>query len=125
MAFFGRLAGWTIGRRPLLLVSLGLLFAMAISHLLIAQTTTSGALVGIVTDSSNAVVPNTDVEIKDNAKGTRQSEGVYRFFFLNPARYSCGNVPIFRLDQRHFSRHRYAGTHLRDLKSDIHGDRRS
>jgi carboxypeptidase family protein len=93
MAFFGKLAGWTIGRRPLLLVSLGLLFVMPISHLLIAQTTTSGGLAGVVTDLSNAVVPDADVEIKDNAKGTHQStktdrEGVYRFFFLAPERYT-------------------------------------
>ena len=34
-----------------------------------AQTTTSGGLTGIVTDPSGAVVPNADVEIKDDAKG--------------------------------------------------------
>jgi len=93
MASFGRPAGWTIGRLPLPLVSLGLIFVMSIPHHLIAKTTTSGGLAGIVTDSSNAVLPNTDVEIKDNSKGTHQStktdsEGVYRFFFLNPARYT-------------------------------------
>src|ERR1700747_2530261 len=93
MASFGRFAGWTIGRLPLPLVSLGLLFVMSIPHLLIAQTPRMGGLAGIVTDSSNAVLPNTDVEIKDNSKGTHQStktdsEGVYRFFFLNPARYT-------------------------------------
>ena len=58
-----------------------------------AQTTTSGGLTGVITDPSRAVVPNADVEIKDNAKSTHQltktdSEGVYRFFFLNPARYT-------------------------------------
>jgi len=73
MAFFSKLAGWTIGRWPLLLVSLGLVFVIPISHLLIAQTTASGELAGVVTDSSHAVLPNADVEIKDNTKGTHQS----------------------------------------------------
>jgi hypothetical protein len=50
-------------------------------------------LTGVVTDPSNAVVPNADVEIKNNAKGTTQAtktdqEGVYRFFFLAPGRFT-------------------------------------
>jgi hypothetical protein len=58
-----------------------------------AQTTTSGALSGVVTDPSHAVVPDAGIEIKDNAKGTTHStktdrEGVYRFFFLAPGRYT-------------------------------------
>ena len=93
MAFFSKLAGWTIGRWPLLLVSLGLVFVIRISHLLIAQTTASGELAGVVTDSSHAVLPNADVEIKDNTKGTHQStktdgQGVYGFAFLAPTRYT-------------------------------------
>ncbi|MGA7907586.1 MAG: carboxypeptidase regulatory-like domain-containing protein, partial [Candidatus Sulfotelmatobacter sp.] len=59
---------------------------------LIAQTTTSGGLTGVVTDQSSAVVTDARVEIKDDAKGTTQStktdrEGVYRFFFLAPGKY--------------------------------------
>jgi len=74
---------------PVLLISVPLAF----SHELNAQTTTSGALAGVVTDQSGAVVPDADVEIKDNAKGTTQSsktdrEGVHQFFFLPPARYT-------------------------------------
>jgi hypothetical protein len=38
-----------------------------------AQTTTSGAVTGVITDQTNAVVPNADVEIKDLARGTAQS----------------------------------------------------
>jgi len=50
-------------------------------------------LIGVVTDPSHAVVLGADVEIKDNSKGTTQStktdrEGVYRFFFLAPGRYT-------------------------------------
>jgi len=58
-----------------------------------AQTTTSGSLGGVVTDPTNAVVPNADIVIVDKAKGTTQStrtdrEGVYRFFFLAPGGYA-------------------------------------
>src|SRR5207244_8237243 len=58
-----------------------------------AQTTTSGALAGVVTDPSQAVVPDSDVQLQDLAKGTTQStktdrEGLYRFFFLPPGRYT-------------------------------------
>jgi protocatechuate 3,4-dioxygenase beta subunit len=93
MASSQQLAGQTPSLRPLLLVFLALLFAMPIASLSIAQTTTSGGLTGVVTDPSNAVVPDADVEIKDSAKGTTQStrtdqEGVYRFFFLAPGRYT-------------------------------------
>ena len=58
-----------------------------------AQTTTSGAVTGVVTDQSGAVVPNADVEIRDVNKGTTEStetdrDGVYRFFFLSPSQYT-------------------------------------
>jgi hypothetical protein len=70
-----------------------LLLAISFSNELTAQTTTSGGLTGVVTDPSHAVVPDADVEIRDTAKGTVQSaktdrEGVYRFFFLAPGRYT-------------------------------------
>jgi len=50
-----------------------LLFASVFACELKAQTTTSGALAGVVIDQTNAVVPDADVEIKDLAKGTAQS----------------------------------------------------
>ncbi len=58
-----------------------------------SQTTTSGALAGVVVDQSNAVISNADVTLRDNAKGTVQStrtddEGVYRFLFLAPGSYT-------------------------------------
>lgn len=70
-----------------------LLIAITFANELRAQTTTSGGLTGVVTDQSGALVSNADVEIKDNSKGTTQStktdrEGVYRFFFVAPARYT-------------------------------------
>jgi hypothetical protein len=72
-----------------------LLLVAFLSNELNAQTTTSGGLTGVVTDPSHALVPNANVEIRDTAKGTTQStttdrEGVYRFFFLAPGRYTGG-----------------------------------
>src|SRR6266481_327183 len=69
------------------------LLAIAVCNHLNAQTTMSGALGGVVTDQTSAVVPAADVEIRNSAKGTTQStktdhEGVYRFFFLAPGRYT-------------------------------------
>ena len=60
---------------------------------LIAQTTISGALAGVVTDPSGAIVPGADVLIRENSKGTTQStktdrQGVYAFHFLSPGRYT-------------------------------------
>jgi hypothetical protein len=70
-----------------------LLLSVSLSTELAAQTTTSGGLTGVVTDPSGAVVLDADVEIKNHSKSTTQSiktdrEGVYRFFFLAPARYT-------------------------------------
>jgi hypothetical protein len=59
-----------------------------------------------VTDSSGAVVPDVDVEIKDNRKGNVQStrtdrEGVYRFFFLAPSPYTLTATHVgFRQERR-------------------------
>jgi len=70
-----------------------LLLAVVFVGNLTAQTTASGGLAGVVTDQSDAVVPNADVEIEDNSKGTIRStktdrQGVYRFFFLAPSAYA-------------------------------------
>jgi len=70
-----------------------LVLAVSCPNQLDAQTATSGALTGVITDQSNAVLPGASVEIKDNSKGITQStktdrEGVYRFFFLAPSRYT-------------------------------------
>jgi hypothetical protein len=63
---------------------LAVLLAMfSLANELNAQTTTSGGLTGVVADPSQAVVPDADVQIKDNAKGTQSTksdrEGVYQF----------------------------------------------
>ena len=79
--------------QPIRLLLSALLVVVCLSSDLNAQTTTSGALSGVVFDPSQAVVPDADVEIKDLAKGTTQStktdtDGVYQFFFLAPGRYA-------------------------------------
>jgi hypothetical protein len=61
-----------------------LLLAISFASELNAQTTTSGGLTGVVFDPSGAVVPNANVEIRDNRQGTTQStrtdrEGVFGF----------------------------------------------
>ena len=78
--------------RPLRLTFLAIL-AVVFFHASGAQTASSGGLAGVVTDQSGAVLPNAEIEMKDNSKGTLQSaksdeNGVYRFFFLAPGRYT-------------------------------------
>ena len=71
-----------------------------------SQTTTSGALSGVVIDQTNAVVPGAAVEIKDIAQGTTRSaksdgEGVYQFSFLRPGRYALTvTYPGFQEERR-------------------------
>jgi hypothetical protein len=80
-------------RRISLLLLAVLLAVVSLANRLNAQTTTSGALTGVVTDPSHALVPDAGVDIRDSAKGTVQStktdgDGVYHFFFLTPSRYT-------------------------------------
>ena len=70
------------------------------------QTSTSGALSGIVTDPTQAVLPNATIEIEDLSKGTIQrtktdAHGGYRLFFLIPGRYALTIThPGFRMERR-------------------------
>src|SRR5260370_40041681 len=62
-------------------------------HNVRAQTRTSGGLTGVVSDPSHAVMPDAVVELRENTKGSIQtaktgSDGVYRFVFLAPGRYT-------------------------------------
>lgn len=79
-------------RRPSLLFS-AILSLVCLPHDIGGQTTTSGALTGVVSDQSGAVLSSANVEIRDNYKGNVQSTktdraGVYRFFFLAPSDYT-------------------------------------
>ena len=49
-------------------------------------------MTGVITDQTNAIVSNAEVDLRDIARGTTQSartdqNGLYRFFFLSPGRY--------------------------------------
>src|SRR5215469_6907793 len=70
-----------------------LLISLSLSKGMGAQTATSGGLTGVVTDPSGALVPDANVELKDNAKGiihtgNTNSEGRYLFFFVAPGNYT-------------------------------------
>src|ERR1022692_1183024 len=57
-----------------------------------SQTATTGDIVGVVTDSSGAVVPNAKVTIKyadtnESHSGTSDASGAYRFSLLQPGDY--------------------------------------
>jgi len=72
-----------------LLIGVSFLFLSELN----AQTTASGAVAGVVTDQSSAVITHAEVQITNDAKGTTQStrtdgEGVYRFFFVTPGAYT-------------------------------------
>lgn len=67
--------------------------SLCLSPQIKAQTTSTGALTGVITDQTHAVVPNAKVELKDKVKGAAQStktdrEGLYHFFFLAPGTYT-------------------------------------
>lgn len=87
---------------PLLFVAVLICFSPGLD----AQTPTSGALAGVVSDQTSAVVPGAKVEIRDNTKGATRSartdrEGVYQFFFLAPGRYTLTvSHPGFREEKR-------------------------
>jgi len=60
---------------------------------LAAQTSTSGDVSGVVTDPSNAVVPDAKVSLKDNSKGNTQEtktskDGGFHFYLLSPGSYT-------------------------------------
>ena len=66
---------------------------LSLANTITAQTTSSGGLTGVVTDQSNAVVLNAEVDINNNARGVTQSTktdhaGTYHFFFILPGRYT-------------------------------------
>jgi hypothetical protein len=60
---------------------------------LAAQTSTTGDVTGVVTDPSNAVVPDAKVNLKDNSKGNTQDtktskDGGFHFYLLSPGSYT-------------------------------------
>ena len=74
----------------------GIVAALAVGLLVglaCAQTTTSGALTGVVVDQTGAVIPGALVKLSDFAKGSTDSAktdsmGAYQFSFVRPAKYT-------------------------------------
>jgi hypothetical protein len=77
-----------------MVVAFALLVALSIgSGRLAAQTSTTGDVTGIVTDPSNAIVPDAKVALKNESRGDVQEtktskDGIYRFFLLAPGPYT-------------------------------------
>jgi hypothetical protein len=92
--------------RPLFVLVLLIATSLGFCHELSAQTTASGALAGVVIDQSGAVIADSDVEIRNQAKGTGQTsktdrEGTYQFSFLAPGTYTLTvNHSGFREERR-------------------------
>ena len=88
---------------------LGLLLNLHLSEGFGAQSTTSGELTGVVSDSSHAVVADASVEISDNSKGMYRvaktdRDGMFRFSFLAPGSYSLSvSHPGFRKERRNIN----------------------
>lgn len=88
------------------LAVLVLIIPFLIAKEVAAQTTTSGSIVGSVTDPSGAVVPNAKITLKDVSRGgtqeaTTNKDGSYRFDLLLPGSYSLTvAAPGFQKIQR-------------------------
>ena len=72
---------------------LSLILSVAGGSELRAQSVTSGDIVGVVTDPSGGVLPNTSVTLKSQENGSTQTEstnarGAYRFSLLPPGHYT-------------------------------------
>ena len=72
---------------------LSLILLVGATSQLVAQSVTSGDIVGLVTDPSGAVLANASVTLKSQENGSMQaqstnSRGAYRFSLLPPGRYT-------------------------------------
>jgi hypothetical protein len=78
------------------------LLVALLSGVLLAQSTTNGAINGTVTDASGAVLPGITVNLKSTDKGfttatKTNSQGFYQFPLLEPGTYSLTiSAPSFR-----------------------------
>src|ERR1022692_1696837 len=74
------------------LLSVIVCMLLVLSSSLMAQTASTGALQGTVTDASGAVIPNATVTLTSTTTGqersvTTQGDGTYRFPLLPPGSY--------------------------------------
>jgi len=85
------------GRSCLAIIVLLVLLALASSHRVWAQTSTTGEVTGVVTDPVGAVVPNISVTLKNTETGTASAtitnpQGVYTFPLLQPGNYQLSTT---------------------------------
>ena len=76
------------------LLALIAVLALLVPGVMFAQSTTTGAVSGTVTDQSGAVLPDVSVTLKSTEKGFTQTaktnaQGSYQFPLLEPGTYSC------------------------------------
>ncbi|MGA8430533.1 MAG: carboxypeptidase-like regulatory domain-containing protein [Candidatus Sulfotelmatobacter sp.] len=78
------------------------LLALLLPGLLVAQSTTNGAISGTVTDASGAILPDITVNLKSTEKGFTNStktnaQGFYQFPLLEPGGYAITiSAPSFK-----------------------------
>ena len=82
-----------LARRGFLLFGISLLVLAVFSGLAFSQSTTTGDVSGVVTDSTRAVIVNADVIARDENTGVvwatkTNAEGVYHFPLLQPGSYT-------------------------------------
>src|SRR5215831_3128185 len=90
-------------------IALVLLFAGILSISAAGQSLVSGDVTGVITDPSDAVVPNANVTLRNNGTGhtqttTTNSSGIYRFSLVEPGQYTVtANATGFQSMERQLS----------------------
>src|SRR5689334_6577334 len=89
---FVRKGGYSMKSSRLLIALLVLLLVVTMTPCLLAQTASTGALTGTVTDPAGAVVPKATVMLTNTSTNQTRtmstgSDGSYRFGFLEPGTY--------------------------------------
>src|SRR5215472_11900831 len=79
--------------RCMLRTLMAVLFALMLGTLLVAQSTTDGAISGTVFDANGAVIPKAQVSIRNNGTNAEQSaaaddSGYFRATALKPGSYT-------------------------------------
>src|SRR5215472_5362291 len=79
--------------RCMLRTLMAVLFALMLGTLLVAQSTTDGAIGGTVFDANGAVVPKAQITIRNNGTNAEQSvvaddSGYFRAIKLQPGSYT-------------------------------------
>ncbi len=96
------------------LLALLAVIALVVPAVIVAQSTVTGAISGVVTDQSGAVLPDINVTLKSVEKG----------FTPDDQDQFPGRLPVPTAGTRHLLGHHY-GSQLQDHHRDHHRERRS